>query len=117
MSREIKFRAWGPNSKHMWCWEGLIELIRELGDNGEKIVMQYTGLKDKNGKKIYESDVLDEKYKWCVKWCAGGWWGLMPNGRGERLHTLIIKRGRAGVPVEVIGNIYENTELLENDHE
>lgn len=72
-------------------------------------VEQCTGLKDKNGKLIYEGDIVSYKvpsgkYIGVVRWDknTGGW--LKSTG-GDALHTYI-------KTVEVIGNIHENKELL-----
>ena len=115
MSREIKFRAWGPNSRHMWSWEGLTELVRELGDNGEKILMQYTGLKDKNGTEIYEGDILCHKVvpPGFVEFADGSF--VFNQGEtNQGLNRLCMDRTKR---LGIIGNIYENPELLENNHE
>lgn len=76
----------------------------------EAILMQYTGLKDKNGKEIYESDILREKiggkvFKYAVIWneeCAA-----FGDDDGQHFNDDIDAK-----KVEVIGNIYENPELL-----
>lgn len=72
-------------------------------------VCQYTGLKDKNGKEIYEGDVIESasgKYKYIVEWHHAswirkpiGWW------RFTSLYQHIERE-------KIIGNIYENPELL-----
>lgn len=63
MSREIKFRAWMSSEKRMIMWDEMVcdyELqyifLNQLSDVSP--VMQFTGLRDRNGKEIYEGDVV-----------------------------------------------------------
>ena len=124
--REIKFRAWFKEENRMIEWEqlhlenddcGLMVWIGENGDNfgttsGYPIdnfeLMQYTGLKDKNGNEIYEGDIIKydtgrpEQISFDNARFTSG------NDRGRTL----LSKGLARL-CKVIGNIYENPELLQ----
>ena len=74
---------------------------------------QYTGLKDKNGKEIYEGDMLridKEDYKYIVKFYDGCFVGV--NKYDEHYEQAKILGNLFALEREVIGNIYENSELL-----
>lgn len=118
-SREIKFRAWDTRTKYMaiqgtpdietlssfahhWMWDDASLFNEDI------VLMQYTGLKDKNGVEIYEEDVVryaknpdlraikvryDEEF--------AGYWPLVSTSSGYSEQRF-----------EVIGNIYENPERL-----
>ena len=137
--REIKFRAWREEGRKMYydvtfdhtevswfdpetkqdpddtefgCW-----VI--IGDRIEKslfpycILMQYTGLKDRGGKEIYEGDII-RTFKFIdnivgiVQWCGHRLaWVVHPPGWHENTSEMLFHcRGH----IEVIGNIYENPE-------
>ena len=107
--REIKFRAWDKERKE-WQHFTLQELI-----TGQATIIwpklddwcQYTGLKDRNGKEIYEGDVIDDGQKWLVKYsgCAFMPWGGKPTG-------YYPDKLRYPSNFIVIGNIYENPDLV-----
>ena len=123
MNREIKFRAWDYDNKKMvyqsdngdeYAWDigyekiYITKLEEELPQPTIKL-MQYTGLKDKNGKEIYEGDVVQEGNRlWQVGFKDGCFVGVdFKNATWDEL--INIGYGN----IEVIGNIYENPKLLE----
>jgi hypothetical protein len=111
--REIKFRIWlhrgWPDKEYemaevdyYFFEEWGYQTSEEVESAGHKI-MQYTGLKDKNGKEIYEGDI--------VRLIYGPKFYLytVPDDCGCGLRWQI---DESGGEQEVIGNIYENPELL-----
>lgn len=99
--------------------------IYELVD--PETVGQYTGMKDKNGKEIYEGDILHSKG---IDWLVGyeedtaQYWGRRTNGQGFELWKLIDKEWEEGLHLiyilrfySVIGNKYDNPELLEENND
>jgi len=134
--REIKFRAWDKKNKVMqysdiiwgdYNFPALSEL--NYGDNIYNLsnLMQYTGLQDKNNKEIFEFDVIPiviENLGESIKTVNGvvkieqGQWNieyLHPFQNEIYLANLYSLLERA--EKEVIGNIYENPELLDRVEE
>lgn len=125
MNREIEFRAWLKDQKQMVEVNSIMLKSEIVGI--EKIdgvytakfledieLMQYTGLKDKNSVKIFEGDIVKHvkgnTYK--VEFYNGGFKLLRFNvyeGKPVAYHDFEVRRMDE---MEVIGNIYENPELL-----
>lgn len=112
MQREIKFRAWDEENEEMISGDDLAfeeyDLLKNwLSQDG---IMQFTGLKDKNGKEIYEGDIFVNRglCTAVVEWEREG--RFLGFTIGEERKIMYINREPK---VEVIGNIYENPELIE----
>lgn len=136
--RELKFRTWkmhnGKLRRCVFSPFGLIEYaqrhpeapvlhnedvndIKDFMPNAD-VIEQYTGLKDKNGKEIYEGDIIREKWfdedvrlgenrVGKVEYFTDGFVCWFVGGRLMQLGMLV------GSHIEVIGNIHESPELLE----
>lgn len=133
--REIKFRLYQKIAKKMMSWEQAKNLCKldVLNDNEEDDLfsswMQYTGLKDKEGKEIYEGDILEctselltnfgktktGRYETTYKqviWLTDSW-----GYRVLKSKHIVEGAERKGLEVAIkfgviCGNIYENPELL-----
>lgn len=103
--REIKFRAWEEEMRRMGY--DLFVGKEHAYQNCE--LMQFTGLHDKNGKEIYEGDILGYwgTATWEVMWVDKKSSFRFGNYITNFPMTECVKK-------EIIGNIYENPELLTN---
>jgi len=118
--REIRFRAWNISTKRLLNWAEIAFNVNPFFyDDPEFILEQYTGLKDKNGKKIYEGDrcnILISSGEYAIAhvvYCDGCFelWFIHPIVIAERYETRdYLKCFVVNHAVEVIGNIHENME-------
>jgi uncharacterized phage protein (TIGR01671 family) len=123
MNREIKFRAWDESCNKMRGLDGVKDCFGMRSDgktNDDFILMQFTGLKDKNGKDIYEGDIVEDKElgRGIVVFQIGCF--FMMYDADTNMEFLGLKSDEFGRLqkkriVEVIGNIYEHKNLLENE--
>lgn len=112
--REIKFRVWNVISKKMLGWGAIFdlpawEIFPGTPEQRPYNVMQSTGLKDKNGKEIYEGDIvqlLDLK-PYEIAWNDMNAQFSLRRGSYEALEMNDDLHA-----YEVIGNIYENGDLI-----
>lgn len=124
--REIKFRAWHKKDKvmlghRMACATSHFTQSRAYTKD-EIELMQYTGLTDKNGTKVYEGDIVkvyqhDEVlFNHHVEWSdANGCCSIVVNHSDYDITTMAWAEGQFCYEYEVIGNIHSNPELLEQN--
>jgi uncharacterized phage protein (TIGR01671 family) len=131
MNREIKFRVWDLQYKHWICVEKFLgEGYGNINDEEDVVIQQFTGLKDGNGKDVYEGDI--------VKTIHDDNNGINQNYTGEVIYSEVlgshkIKCGNLWLPIiivkfdenelpsgilsvidKVIGNIFENPDLIKS---
>ena len=112
----FKFRVWREEEKRFVesdCGSPLVISLEgclcdsydHLDYDGFGIIEQCTGLQDKNGKLIYEGDIVKAplSYKYEIKWSDGNWGLFFGNGQYD-----ICLCERVSKELEVIGNIHEN---------
>jgi len=127
--REIKYQAWDVKNKRMFqaanmsfrpsgdvfkVWEETIPNTQGLLINPTTgFLREYTGLKDKNSKEIYEGDIVAFlSFQGQVVMDDGSWY-MIPLGKEDNVDNIEFLYNYNDEMLEVIGNIYENPELLE----
>jgi uncharacterized phage protein (TIGR01671 family) len=141
MSRTIKFRAWDKERKEMCVVSSLEFLFESMNGICANVpnddhspdaplfrdifpenleLMQFTGLTDRNGKEIYEGDIVVNTHCVKVNHTSFKVWRQIPaTKRAVAWRQIVTNTGfNLGLPkngethIEVIGNIYENPDLL-----
>ena len=128
MNRDIKFRAWDEVSDKMLNWNEFLDTNMKntfiAPESTGLILMQYTGLHDKNEKEIYEGDIVLYE-DWEMAYEGGGNDSFINKGIVEYCEDNccynVTERQTVDITdvlykdnedLEVIGNIYEDPELL-----
>ena len=131
--RELKFRAWHPESESMIVFDlakaskdqyiasHVCALLSNTHNEGEGLMMQFTGLTDKNGVDIYEGDLIKNNrgrtaevvwHKFTAsfdsKFVSDDGSALPKQDKSYGFHNADWKS-----ETKIVGNIYENPELLE----
>ena len=120
--RKIKFRAWDKENEKMMKVSSLHLENKEISvkENGTfrlfrmQDLMQYTGLNDKNGKEIYENDLIScNKHKNIVVFFEGGCFKVKYLRNSTTTITCTLNGFLEKYKCKISGNIYEHPELLE----
>jgi uncharacterized phage protein (TIGR01671 family) len=128
MQRQLKFRAWdklekrfiypdkGYQGHYVLSLDGKFHNLQNGSGGDEYVVQQFTGLKDVEGKEIYEGDILQRRctrsdyiFKYTCEWSdeesafmrRNNWDGVMDTFLPDLIKNL-----------KIIGNVFENSEFL-----
>ncbi len=110
--REIKFRIWRIEKKEMYPSSSIWKMNLWGCDFPDDIIlMEFTGLLDKQNKEIYEGDILNDRYYlFQVTFWSGAFW-CQPVDEANEAYNLSLLHDH-NMTGEIIGNIYENPELI-----
>lgn len=122
--RKIKFRAWHKSGETMMPDVKNVHTLNSELQNDNLIFMQFTGLTDKNGVEIYEGDIIGSQKTigegrcathHVVSWHDTGLKAKQIGTYGAYIGITFYTQN-IGSPYVVVGNIYENPELLGANH-
>lgn len=126
-NRVIKFRAWHeggsyagplkPMAGKMLYDENPGDCLRWLNDGQPVTVMQFTGLLDKNGKEVYEGDIIRYSGDYylhtaVVEWKDADDENIFFCGFADRVLSAVEHEGDECIQLEIVGNIHENPDML-----
>lgn len=112
--REIRFRAWDKESKEMVTNPIVSSFDWNKGSQGgtHDTLMQSTGVHERRGVEIWEGDIVKKSRRgpnWVVEWNGTRARYVFRSGRNE----FALSNASALKYLEVVGNVYENPELIE----
>ena len=133
-----KFRAWDKNNAYMECTDKNLTVVfaqegiqvvdhttfsSSCTNMEDYVLMQSTGLKDKNGKEIFESEIVDVStvggrfyLRGIVKKVKGGFYiEELTRSNVTPLTDFYFKSYTNTLEIKILGNIYEHRGLLDND--
>jgi hypothetical protein len=107
--RQIKFRVWDDYNKELFNIEDFYYFEEQgIHNSSECCLMQFTGILDKNGKEIYEGDILqDINYPFYIE---PVFWATTENDYD--FDGWLCEHFHPSSKYEIVGNIYENKDLL-----
>lgn len=114
--RKIAFRAWDAEEKNFIYFDALNGILSECDETYRQRCVgkfeQFTGLLDKNGKEVYEGDILQNNTRGhaLVVYRYGGFFVELDDC--EEFGTMDVPLNEVILFAELIGNIHENPELL-----
>lgn len=115
-----EFRAWHKDGAMMGCHENgpytqayQGQVFKWLDEGQPIVIMQYTGLKDANGVKIFEGDIVffefdEDGSAGVIEWSEYGYWKALIKHKNYDESEILAEM----IEGKVIGNIHENPELL-----
>ena len=115
MDDRFKFRLWDKQENKYHNGMEVFDYMRGVSNPDRYILEQCTGLNDKNGKLIYEGDIVefDGDFHGDIAWDEdAGCWAIRTTE-----NTIYTFDNLYGYELEIVGNIHENADLLEKSYD